>query len=224
MFLKKYKDGIGLKSRKLYLARHGQRLDTVQKHWFTSYDNEYDPPLSELGLQQARLLGQGLVTEPIDVIISSPYLRALQTAEAIATVLGQGFYVDMGLGEWQGKAMMPKPPALLEPAHHCPSLSKMDLSHCSTVFPSYPESVDEVFERYHKTVIRLLDIYTGNLLLVGHGRVVTGTAHVLTRKPEAHFLYPLAGYTQLALDETGWQALQNGIDAHLNEELETHYV
>jgi phosphohistidine phosphatase len=41
-------------------------------------------PLTEAGRATARLLGERLATEPVDAIVSSPLLRARETAERIA--------------------------------------------------------------------------------------------------------------------------------------------
>jgi 2,3-bisphosphoglycerate-dependent phosphoglycerate mutase len=43
-----------------------------------------DPPLSDLGEQQAQLLGAALSTKRIDAVYASPLRRAIGTAEAIA--------------------------------------------------------------------------------------------------------------------------------------------
>jgi len=61
------------------LIRHGQQdID------FNGPVGEVmDPPLSETGLAQASLLGEGLSTTHIDAIFASPLRRAMQTAEAV---------------------------------------------------------------------------------------------------------------------------------------------
>jgi broad specificity phosphatase PhoE len=61
------------------LVRHGQ----------VSYDPQavagdmVDPPLTEQGRQQARLLGEALSTKHLSAIFVSPLRRAMETAEAI---------------------------------------------------------------------------------------------------------------------------------------------
>lgn len=64
---------------KLYFVRHGE----------TKYNAEqiYQPPTSELsarGREQANVLAKRFQSITIDVIFSSPFTRALQTAEIIA--------------------------------------------------------------------------------------------------------------------------------------------
>jgi broad specificity phosphatase PhoE len=64
----------------LLLVRHGQQ----------DYDANgpvaqmVDPPLSELGQNQARLVGMALSTERIDAVYASPLQRALETGREIA--------------------------------------------------------------------------------------------------------------------------------------------
>ncbi|PJF21609.1 MAG: hypothetical protein CUN56_10215 [Phototrophicales bacterium] len=207
--------------RKLYLVRHGERLDSVDRTW---RGEKYNPPLSDTGLQQAHLLGDRLKSSPIDLIVSSPYLRALQTANAIAQARHQRFIVDEGVGEWQGKSMMPQCPTLTPPEHYKDDFHLMDLSHQSEVSPIWGESVAQVFERYQKAVSALLKKYDGNILIVGHGRTVTGIAHVLTDKPEAYFQYHLAGLTVLCLSNGNWTIELNSDTAHLAQSIEPYRV
>jgi broad specificity phosphatase PhoE len=64
----------------LLLIRHGQQTlnEGMSVGEFT------DPPLSELGESQARLVGMRLSTERIDVVYASPLRRALETGRQIA--------------------------------------------------------------------------------------------------------------------------------------------
>jgi broad specificity phosphatase PhoE len=64
----------------LLLVRHGQQSfnEGMSVGEFT------DPPLSELGEQQARLVGMALSTERIDAVYASPLRRALETGREIA--------------------------------------------------------------------------------------------------------------------------------------------
>lgn len=62
----------------LYIARHGESLGN------TGENNSVDPELSEKGKTQASLLGKRMEKEKIDCIISSPLIRAVETAVATA--------------------------------------------------------------------------------------------------------------------------------------------
>lgn len=62
----------------LYIARHGESLGN------TGEDNGINPPLSEKGVVQAKLLGERMKKINLDCILSSPLKRAIQTAEETA--------------------------------------------------------------------------------------------------------------------------------------------
>jgi broad specificity phosphatase PhoE len=63
------------------LIRHAQQAIDPD----SAIGEQLDPPLSEQGEQQARLVGEGLSTTHLDAVYASPLRRAQQTAEAIAT-------------------------------------------------------------------------------------------------------------------------------------------
>lgn len=66
----------------LYLVRHGQSEGNV-----ATYDIP-DGNLTPLGFQQAREVAARLAGEGIDLVISSPLRRALQTADALCRRIG----------------------------------------------------------------------------------------------------------------------------------------
>lgn len=75
---------------KLYVARHGQ----TQWNLEDKVCGRTDLPLTELGLEQADLLAQRTEGLKLDVIISSPMLRARQTAAPAAALHGLEILVD----------------------------------------------------------------------------------------------------------------------------------
>lgn len=81
----------------LYLIRHGQ-----------SANNEGilprvpDPPLTDLGVEQARWAGESLKDEGITRLYCSPMLRTLQTAQMIVDSIDLPPHVFVGLHEWGG--------------------------------------------------------------------------------------------------------------------------
>ncbi len=70
---------------RLYLIRHGIAVDRSESQKFS----EADRPLTEEGLEKTHRAAEGIRALGIqpDLFISSPYLRARQTAEIFATVL-----------------------------------------------------------------------------------------------------------------------------------------
>jgi 2,3-bisphosphoglycerate-dependent phosphoglycerate mutase len=66
----------------LLVIRHG-RPERVE-----ATDGPADPPLTKLGHEQAKAVARFLLAEQIDLVVSSPMLRARQTAEPLADALG----------------------------------------------------------------------------------------------------------------------------------------
>lgn len=87
------------------LIRHGETAWNALRRW----QGNAPVPLSEVGLAQARALGSYLAARQvsIDVLYSSPLVRARQTAQAIADTLGLPLRTDdrlreVDVGDWQG--------------------------------------------------------------------------------------------------------------------------
>jgi probable phosphoglycerate mutase len=97
--------------RVLYLIRHGQSdLGWQGERWASARGEQWDPPLSERGAEQAALLAGRLLVMDLEpfVVYSSPLRRANETAEAFARLAGTDVTVDDELveahiGGWEGK-------------------------------------------------------------------------------------------------------------------------
>ena len=64
----------------IWLLRHGQTTANAQE---VIQGPRIDAPLSDLGMRQAASLGEALADRPIEVVYSSPLVRARDTAEAL---------------------------------------------------------------------------------------------------------------------------------------------
>ena len=85
------------------LLRHGQTPMSVQKR----YAGRSDPPLTDIGVQQAAAAAKRLASAGFDVIVTSPLLRTVQTAQQVAAVTGAAVVTDDGFretdfGAWDG--------------------------------------------------------------------------------------------------------------------------
>jgi alpha-ribazole phosphatase len=88
---------------RLLLVRHGETEWNSEQR----YIGRTDLPLSEKGLQQAQALARRLKDEAVDVVYTSDYQRASQTAAAIADALRMPAQEDARLreldfGRWEG--------------------------------------------------------------------------------------------------------------------------
>ena len=82
---------------RLYLIRHGQSASNVARQ--EGRLAKYDPPLTPVGIEQARRLGERMATYGVDVIYSSPLQRAYNTGMAIARITGHEIAVIDDLQE-----------------------------------------------------------------------------------------------------------------------------
>lgn len=78
----------------LVLVRHGLPVRVENEPGTPA-----DPPLSEVGHEQARLVADWLAPEGFDAVYSSPMRRAVQTAEPLARRLGLEIVIDDELAE-----------------------------------------------------------------------------------------------------------------------------
>ncbi len=89
---------------KLLVTRHGQ----TDWNLAGKVQGKTDIELNETGLEQAKIAGEKLLNEKIDVIISSPLKRAKKTAEIIRGNRNIPILLDKGIeersfGEFEGK-------------------------------------------------------------------------------------------------------------------------
>jgi broad specificity phosphatase PhoE len=87
---------------RILLVRHGQSVWNADGRW----QGQADPPLSELGEQQAVAAAGGIGL--VDAIYTSDLTRARHTAELVAAQLGFDVAVDARLrerdaGDWEGR-------------------------------------------------------------------------------------------------------------------------
>ncbi|KAJ2450646.1 hypothetical protein EV183_004146 [Coemansia sp. RSA 2336] len=85
-----------------YFVRHGERIDHIDDTWIRNAAVPYDPPLTAEGLLQAQRTGALISSlesslDPAEyLVLTSPFLRCLQTAQAIQ----QGYMADRP-GSWK---------------------------------------------------------------------------------------------------------------------------
>ncbi|WP_051571283.1 histidine phosphatase family protein [Cryptosporangium arvum] len=89
--------------RRVIIARHGETTWSAEG----KFTGHLDPPLSALGHRQALALSRALRPEPLTTIVSSPLVRAVQTAREVAWAHGlphtlDDRLVEEDLGPWQG--------------------------------------------------------------------------------------------------------------------------
>jgi len=161
----------------IWIARHANRLDFVHPEWFLTAERRYDPPLSDDGMVQAQQLAERLKSETIDHIFASPFLRTVQTANAIAEKLDLPIKLETGLSEWLNPAWMTEEPERLSIPALVELFPRIDTSYTSYIQATYPETLTQSRQRSGETSRSLATEYSPqNILLIAHGASVKGAA------------------------------------------------
>ena len=82
-------------TRHVLLVRHGQSVWNAENRW----QGQADPPLSELGEEQARDAAPRLATMGFSAVVASTLRRARRTGEILAEALGLELELDADLRE-----------------------------------------------------------------------------------------------------------------------------
>lgn len=103
----------GATPTRLILIRHGETDHTTEKR-FSGGLASANPGLNDTGREQVRATAEWLkpVADEIDVLLSSPVRRTLESARIVAEVFGEreilledGF-AEMEFGDWDGKTFL----------------------------------------------------------------------------------------------------------------------
>lgn len=210
-------------ARRVWAARHGSRLDFVDPEWAENARRPFDPPLSEAGRRQARELGERLAVETsVAYVVSSPFLRCVETAVLAAEALDLPVRLDNGLSEWMNREWFPAPPEIASVSELTNRFASIDASYRSRGFASYGESGEEALLRSGRTARRLVSELEGDLLVVGHGVSVRGVLEgLLGLVPSASTAdipeMPYCCLVELRLSGDRWRLILPCDTSHLSE-------
>jgi broad specificity phosphatase PhoE len=143
---------------RILLVRHGQSEWNADGRW----QGQADPPLSELGKQQAVAAARALGM--VDAVYASDLVRAHHTAELVATQLGSDVVLEPRLrersaGEWEGRTRAEIEagwPGYLESGRRPPGY----------------EPDDSVLARVVAALDAITTAHDGDVLIITHGGVV----------------------------------------------------
>ncbi len=148
---------------RLLMLRHGQTENSAQRR----YSGRADLPLTELGERQAAAAATRLATsDDVAAVVSSPLLRARQTAKPVADALGVPLNVHDGLietdfGAWEGLTFD-------EARARDPDLHTRWLTDTSLAPPG-GEAMDAVHRRVRRVRDQLIAEHgTATLVVVSH--------------------------------------------------------
>ena len=148
---------------KLYIIRHGQTDWNIAK----KIQGRQDIPLNERGRYQAGCLKKAMEDRPVTAVFSSPQIRAMETAKAVASSSGSVVIpvkdlMEINYGSWEGKTEE----ELLQEDR---ALYEAWWSHPAETAPPGGESISQVNERCQKAWKEIKPQLTGDAAIVAHG-------------------------------------------------------
>lgn len=206
-------------SQIVWIARHANRLDFVNPDWFLTAERRYDPPLSDDGFIQAQQLAKRLDLENITQIFASPFLRTVQTANAIAQVLDLPIKLETGLSEWLNPAWMTEEPERLSTLALKQLFPRIDISYTPRIAAKYPETHEQVRERSGQTARCLAaEHFPEDILLVAHGASVLGGAMGLVGEiAKTEVKASLCSLVKVVRQDSEWLLELKGDTSHLTQ-------
>ncbi|PPQ88632.1 hypothetical protein CVT25_010208 [Psilocybe cyanescens] len=199
-------------TEKIYIARHGFRLNWINSVWTSPTGLPRDPPLTAYGETQAEELCQFFLSVPEEerptAIFSSPYYRCLQTSKPLAQALGIPIYVEHGIAEWYspvapGTGLHPRPGPTESLKTHFP---EVDPTWNSLYYPTRKgESVDELHQRidtftsvFIPTIVKRLPFeHRRRLLLVTHAATTIALVRSFVGDRDLHMKVGCCSLTKL---------------------------
>jgi broad specificity phosphatase PhoE len=204
-------------SQIIWIARHANRLDFVNPDWFMTAETPYDPPLSDDGIVQAQKLAERLKGEKISQIFASPFLRTVQTANAVAEVLDLPIKLETGLSEWLNPEWMSEEPEKLSTMALAALFPRIDNAYTSHIAVQYPETHEKVRQRSGQTARCLAaECWPDDILLVAHGASVLGAAMGLVGDiAKTEVKATLCSLVKVVRQESEWLLELKGDISHL---------
>jgi broad specificity phosphatase PhoE len=165
-------------SRRIFLARHGNRRDFVDPAWSASAEEPYDPPLSADGVEQARSLGLRLAGEGIANIIASPFLRTIETAHHVNESLNVPMFIEPGFGEFLHFSSFDRLPRLRQLEALRADYPTLGEGYVAEWVQRYPETDAQLIKRTQGALASLLGKLPGTLLVVSHAAAVCAMVRI----------------------------------------------
>lgn len=170
-----------------YLVRHGQPDYTgCDERGFIGHGRDL-APLTKEGVAQATAAATDPRLKDADIIVSSPYTRALQTAAIISRKTNIELTVEMDLHEW-----MPDLTFQYRTVEECLELSH-DFTDHKGIYPNGETRRWEDLNTLRSRVKKVADKYAGynKVIMVCHGMVIRALTYVEKLAPgeiiECHY-------------------------------------
>jgi len=154
------------------LLRHGESVGNAESRW----QGQSDYPLTDIGRAQARALAARWQAEKLafDLILSSPLVRAKETAELIGAILNvavesDALWMERNIGEIAG----------MTPAELRERFPQPVFKNPFDAISADGEGDWELFLRAGQALHNLLKRPVGSYLVVSHGGILNLTMHAI---------------------------------------------
>ncbi|MFT5197149.1 MAG: broad specificity phosphatase PhoE [Cellvibrionaceae bacterium] len=209
--------------KRLYITRHGFRLDHEDKNWKTTAGRPFDSPLSSVGHLQAHKTAVALKNEGITAIYSSPLRRAVQTATPVADMLNLSLHLENGIIEWLNPKWYNYDGWQQSIESRLNEFPRIAPDYRPLVEPRYPENHESVAGgRGNYTARHLIYENEGPVLLVTHGVIVMTLVEAFTGS-RTGVKSETCAITILEKQSSGWVLKSSSTD-HLSKELKEDKV
>ena len=162
-----------------YLIRHGEPdYDQLTETGFWGFGRAF-APLSALGIKQAELTANDERLKTADILVSSPYTRAMQTASIISRKTGLPINVEMDLHEW-----IPDRTNRNRTSEEAGFL-KDEFVKCKGIYPPGMQMKWETLAEMRARMQRAAAKYAGynKVILVGHSMAFGTLTYIEEMKP-----------------------------------------
>jgi probable phosphoglycerate mutase len=206
-------------STEIMLLRHGASMPFVPGEPFPLVEGQGDPPLSEVGHDQAERSAMRLQVEPIGALYATSMQRTQQTVAPLASRLGLEVSIEPGLrevhlGEWEGGLLRQHAAA----GH--PVYERMHAEERWDVIPG-AEPNETFAQRCMDALERIADRHRDELVLATvHGGVIgVVLAHIARSRPFAFGGADNCSISQIVRIEGAWAIRRFNDSSHLHERL-----
>jgi len=202
-------------NRDVYMVRHSARVDSEGGGWTPlSGHSRDDAHLSAGGMQASLELAERFKSIPIAHIVSSPYIRCLQTVAPIAAAKNIPIKIEPGICEVLNGQYPPGFKSTEQLAHefpidadYTPVMQKHDLKR--------EWSDGDAADRSRLVATNTRNTLDGPILFCGHGASCLGIAEAFGDSGYVGY----SSFSHYVLDGGKWKVKASGDVSHLSEKL-----
>lgn len=189
---------------KIYLIRHGESTGDIEDR----FGGDYDDHLSKKGKIQARELAQKIAGRDIEIIFTSPRMRALETAKIVQKKWNVPLKVVDDLRERNNYGVLTGLTKAEARARYPQDFEKIsqDKTHHKV---TGSESYEEIKKRVIQVFNLILSTKYSTIAIISHGGIIsTYVREVLTKGKSIKF----GDCAILEIEKKGQRALLNSLD------------